>query len=153
VGFELAKAFGTNYVVNSKPIEKSFRKIAYKSRKHLLVFEGGESMRLDPYAIEEGITGTKRLLHHLKMINSPQTYQNTIFIKESDWNRAKASGIFSCAVKLGDFVRKGEVIAQISDPFGQEIIPVKAGTNGYVIGLNNNPVINVGDALIHLGKE
>ena len=110
-------------------------------------------MRLDPLAIEEGVSGTKRLLHHLKMIDSPQLSQNTRILKGSEWNRAKASGIFSCSVKLGDFVRKGEVIAQISDPYGQEIIPVKAGTNGHVIGLNNNPVINVGDALIHLGKE
>ncbi len=153
VGLELAKAFGTHYVVNSKPIEKSFRKIAYSNRKHLLVYEGGESMRLDPYAIEEGIVGTKRLLHYLGMVNSPQLPQNTIILKDSEWNRAKASGIFTCLVKLGDFVRKGEIIAQISDPFGQEIISVKAGTNGHVIGLNNNPVINVGDALIHLGKE
>jgi len=153
VGLELAKAFGTHYVVNSKHIEKSFRKTAYKSRKHLLVYEGGESMRLDPYAIEEGITGTKRLLNHLEMINEPQLPQNTIILKDSEWNRAKASGIFSCSVKLGQFVRKGEVIAHISDPYGQVIVPVKASVNGHIIGLNNNPVINVGDALIHLGKE
>jgi predicted deacylase len=56
-------------------------------------------------------------------------------------------------VKLGDFVRKGELMAHISDPYGQVIVPVKATTNGHVIGVNKNPVINVGDALIHLGKE
>jgi predicted deacylase len=153
VGVELAKAFGTHYVVPSKHIDKSFRKTAFKSRKHLLVYEGGESMRLDNYAIEEGITGTKRLLHHLEMINAPQLPQNTIVLKESEWTRAKASGIFYSSVKLGDFVKKGEIIARISDPYGQVIVPVKANTNGHVIGLNNNPVINVGDAIIHLGKE
>lgn len=153
VGVELAKAFGTHYVVPSKHIDKSFRKTAFKSRKHLLVYEGGESMRLDNYAIEEGITGTKRLLHHLEMINAPQLPQNTIVLKESEWTRAKASGIFYSSVKLGDFVKKGEIIARISDPYGQVIVPVKASTNGHVIGLNNNPVINVGDAIIHLGKE
>ncbi len=153
VGVELAKAFGTHYVVPSKHINKSFRKTAFKSRKHLLVYEGGESMRLDNYAIEEGITGTKRLLHHLEMINAPQLPQNTIVLKESEWTRAKASGIFYSSVRLGDFVKKGEIIARISDPYGQVIVPVKASTNGHVIGLNNNPVINVGDAIIHLGKE
>lgn len=153
VGVELAKAFGTHYVVPSKHIDKSFRKTAFKSRKHLLVYEGGESMRLDNYAIEEGITGTKRLLHHLEMINAPQLPQNTIVLKESEWTRAKASGIFYSSVRLGDFVKKGEIIARISDPYGQVIVPVKASTNAHVIGLNNNPVINVGDAIIHLGKE
>lgn len=153
VGLELAKFFGTDFVVNSKHIEKSFRKTAFNARKHLLVFEGGESMRLDSYAIEEGILGTKRLLNHLGMIDFALEKKNTVVISESDWVRAKASGIFYSSVKLGDFVRKGEVLARISDPYGQVVVPVKSSKNGHVIGLNNNPVINVGDALIHLGKE
>ncbi|TDQ19152.1 hypothetical protein DFQ04_0969 [Algoriphagus boseongensis] len=150
---ELAKAFGTHFVVNSKHIEKSFRKTAFNAKKHLLVYEGGESMRLDNYAIEEGITGTKRLLHHLGMIDFDQASKDTVVLKESEWTRAKASGIFYSSVRLGDFVRKGEIIARISDPYGQVVVPIKAATNGHVIGLNNNPVINVGDAVIHLGKE
>lgn len=153
VGVELAKAFGTHYVVPSKHIDKSFRKTAFKARKHLLVFEGGESMRLDNYAIEEGILGTKRLLNHLEMIEAYHEKKGTIVLKDSEWTRAKASGIFYSSVKLGDFVKKGEILARISDPYGQVVVPIKATTNGHIIGLNNNPVINVGDALIHLGKE
>lgn len=153
VGVELAKAFGTHYVVPSKHIDKSFRKTAFKARKHLLVFEGGESMRLDNYAIEEGILGTKRLLNHLEMIEAYHEKKETIVLKDSEWTRAKASGIFYSSVKLGDFVKKGEILARISDPYGQVVVPIKATTNGHIIGLNNNPVINVGDALIHLGKE
>ncbi|MBA4298651.1 hypothetical protein SAMN03080617_03075 [Algoriphagus alkaliphilus] len=153
VALELAKAFGTNFVVNSKHIEKSFRKTAFNARKHLLVYEGGESMRLDHHAIAEGIIGTKRLLHHLQMINSPQPSTHTLILKESEWTRGKASGIFFATVKLGESIKKGQLIANISDPYGQVIVPVKASANGYVIGLNNNPVVNVGDALIHIGKE
>ncbi|MCM0041478.1 MAG: succinylglutamate desuccinylase/aspartoacylase family protein [Algoriphagus sp.] len=153
IGVELAKAFGTHYVVHSKHIDKSFRKTAYKNKKHLLVYEGGESMRLDSYSIEEAITGTKRLLHHLEMIDSPQILQSTLVLKESTWIRAKASGIFSCVAQLGDFVRKGEVLASISDPYGQVVVPIKATTTGHLIGVNNNPVVNVGDALLHLGEE
>lgn len=151
VGLELAKAFGTHFVVNSKHIEKSFRKTAYMARKHLLVFEGGESMRLDNYAIEEGIAGTKRLLHYLGMIESSPSALETTILKDSQWIRAKASGIFYSSVKLGDSVKKGQILGRISDPYGQVIVPVKAVINGHVIGINNNPVINVGDAVIHVG--
>jgi hypothetical protein len=87
------------------------------------------------------------------MINSPQQPQETLILKSTEWTRAKASGIFYTSVKLGDSVKKGQLIARISDPYGQVIVPVKAATNGHVIGLNNNPVINVGDAVIHIGKE
>lgn len=153
IALELAKSFGTHFVVNSKYIEKSFRKSAYRLDKHIIVFEGGESMRLDDFAIDEGVLGTKRFLKSLGMISETIIKQATILLKESDWIRAKASGIFNSNVKLGESVKKGQILAKISDPYGQVKIPVKAPSNGHVIGINNMPVINVGDALIHVGKE
>ena len=153
VGLDLAKSFGTHFIVNSKHIEKSFRKTAFKARKHILVYEGGESMRVDDFAIEEGVQGTKRLLHSLGMLsNSTKSIECTI-LNESNWVRAKASGIFNSSVKLGESVKKGQIMAEISDPYGQVKIDVKSPTDGHVIGINNLPVINVGDALIHIGKE
>ncbi len=153
VALELAKAFGTHFIVNSKYIEKSFRKAAFQSNKRILVFEGGESMRLDDYAIEEGLNGTKRMLHHLGMLEHPAPSMDSILIKESNWTRARASGIFNASVKPGDSVKKGQILARISDPYGQVKIPVKSSVNGYIIGINNLPVINTGDALVHIGKE
>lgn len=151
-GLELAKAFGTHYVVNSKMIDKTFRKAAYMAKKHILVFEGGESMRIDELSTEEGVNGTKRLLNYLGMIAEKPEAKDTLILSNSDWVRSRASGIFNSSVKLGDQVKKGQILARISDPYGQVKIPVKAPSNGYVIGLNNLPVINVGEALVHVGK-
>lgn len=153
VAVELAKSFGTNFVVNSKVIEKSFRKTASKAKKHIIVYEGGESMRLDEFAIEEGVNGAKRMLKSLGMIDEAPEPLHTIMLKESSWVRARASGIFNASLKIGDQVKRGQVLARISDPYGQIKIPVKAPSNGYIIGMNNHPVINTGDALVHLGKE
>ncbi|NVK49519.1 MAG: succinylglutamate desuccinylase/aspartoacylase family protein [Cyclobacteriaceae bacterium] len=150
---ELAEVFGTFYIVNSKVIDKSFRKAARSAGKHVLVFEGGESMRLDDQAIEEGVAGTKRVLHHFGMIEHASEKRDSIILKESSWIRARASGIFNSSIQLGDYVKKGQILARISDPYGQVKIPVKSPSNGYVIGINNLPVINAGEALIHLGKE
>lgn len=152
-GLELAKAFGTHFILNSPHIDKSFRKEAYKRQKHILVYEGGESMRLDDYAVEEAILGTKRMLHFLGMLEDETAPRSTIMIKESSWVRAKVSGIFSSNVGLGDEVKKGQIIAKITDPYGQVKVPVKATNNGHVVGLNNNPVVNAGDAIVHVGKD
>ena len=149
---ELAMAFGTHFVVNSKLIEKSFRKAAFKAKKHLLVFEGGESMRIDELSTDEGVAGIKRMLFHLDMLESGPEKKETGILQSSDWIRARSSGIFNSSVRLGDEVKKGQVVARISDPYGHIKIPIKAPSNGYVIGINNLPVINVGEALIHLGK-
>ncbi|TVP43159.1 MAG: succinylglutamate desuccinylase [Mongoliibacter sp.] len=151
-GVELAKAFGTHFILNSPHIDKSFRKEAYKRKKTILVYEGGESMRLDDFAVDEAIAGTKRMLGHLGMLGEPTFTKNTLILKESSWLRAKASGIFNSTVKLGDEVKKGQMLAKISDPYGQVKVPVKSTYNGHVIGLNNNPVVNAGDALVHIGR-
>jgi predicted deacylase len=151
-GLELAKAFGPHFIVNSPHIDKSFRKEAYKDKKSILVFEGGESMRLDDFAVEEAIGGTTRLLRYLGMIDETVLENDSLIVKESSWVRAKISGIFIPTIKLGDPVKKGQVIAKISDPYGQVKVPVKSTSKGFVIGLNNLPVINAGDALVHVGK-
>lgn len=151
-GLELANAFGTHFILNSPHIDKSFRKEAYKRRKHILVYEGGESMRLDDYAVEEAIEGAKRMLSYLGMLPGDLPSKDTIMIKESSWVRAKVSGIFSSNVRLGDEVKKGQIIAKITDPYGQVKVPAKATNNGHVVGLNNNPVVNAGDALVHIGR-
>ncbi len=153
--YDLAKAFGTHFILDSPHIDKSFRKEAFKRMKHILVYEGGESMRLDDYVVEEAIAGTRRLLVHLGMMDAEGQAdpKQTIIIKESAWTRAKVSGIFSSSVQLGDPVRKGQMLAKISDPYGQVKVPVKSPSNGFVVGLNNNPVVNAGDALVHIGKD
>lgn len=152
-GMELANAFGTHFILNSPHIDKSFRKEAFKRKKTILVYEGGESMRLDDYAVEEAIAGTKRMLVHLGMLEESALPKKTIMLKESSWSRAKVSGIFNSTVTLGDEVKKGQMLAKISDPFGQVKVPVKATYNGHIIGLNNNPVVNAGDALVHIGRS
>lgn len=152
-GLELASAFGAPFIINSPHIDRSFRKEAFKFNKHILVYEGGESMRLDNPAIEEAIAGTKRLLYYLGMIGEGDPQQKeTLKLEESSWLRARVSGIFTATVNIGESVRKGQMLAKISDPYGQVKVPVKSLADGYVVGLNNLPVINAGDALFHIGK-
>lgn len=151
-GLELAKAFGAPFIINSAYIDKSFRKEAYKEKKSILVYEGGESMRLDDFAVDEAIAGTSRLLKYLGMIDGAPDHKSPLIVKESSWIRAKVSGIFIPTIKLGDPVKKGQVIAKISDPYGQVKVPVKSSSKGFVVGLNNLPVINAGDALVHVGR-
>jgi uncharacterized protein len=151
-GWELAKIFGAQFVINSPHIDKSFRKEAYKNGKHILVYEGGESMRLDDLSVEEAIAGTRRILQHLGMLDGELEPKEPLIIKESSWVRAKISGIFIPTVKLGDPVKRGQMLAKISDPYGQVKVPVKSTTNGHVVGLNNLPVINAGDAIVHIGR-
>jgi len=149
----LARAFGAPYLINSNLIDKSFRKAAAQVGKAILVYEGGESLRLDPYAIQEGMNGVLRLMDHLGIKKSFLQPQQSVILRERSWTRAKMSGIFNAKVESGVKVNKNQLIAVITDPYGKLRIPVKSPIDGFVIGINNMPVVNAGDALFHIGKE
>lgn len=150
---KMAEAFHAPFTLDSPYRPKSLRQSAAKSGKRILVYEGGESLRFDEYAIEEGIAGMRRLMKYLGMTddNPPVPGHKNKIIKHSSWIRARYSGVFRSMVKAGQEVEKKQVVGTLADPFGEFVYQIKSHTDGYVIGLNNNPVIHQGDALMHIG--
>ncbi len=149
---ELAEAFHAPFTIDSPFRPNSLRREAARKKKNIIVYEGGESLRFDHHAIEEGIGGALRLMKHLNMIDwaSDPKEENRV-IENSTWLRAKYAGLFQSNVQCGQQVVKGEWVGTITDPFGEFKERVTATKTGYVIGLNNIPVINAGDALMHIG--
>ena len=147
---QLAHAFAPPVILNSTLIDKSFRKAANKKGKHILVFETGEALRLDEDGITEGVNGTLRVMKYLEMIESaPEPNETEVYYK-STWVRAKYAGLFQSRVRIGDHVKKRQVLGYVTDPFGRERFKTICTQTGRVIGLNNSPVVHKGDALIHI---
>lgn len=148
----LAEAFHPPFIVVKPPIGKSLRRIARDSGKRVIIYEGGEAGRIDELSVQEGIDGVKRMLHDLDMLpESPQPRFKTAFFSRASWVRASASGIFIWSQSSGVLVKKGEPLGVINDPYGQKKTIVYSNTTGYIIGHNNAPVVNQGDALFHIG--
>jgi hypothetical protein len=152
LNMELAQAFAAPFTINSELIDKSFRKEVNRLGKTILVYEGGESLRLDELAINEAKAGVYRLMQHLGMKNFNMLPQKTNVLNHNSWIRAKTSGIFNTYVEYGAKVYKNQPMAAITDPYGKTNTIIKCPHDAYIIGLNNMPVINAGDALIHLGN-
>jgi predicted deacylase len=151
---ELANAFNAPFTIDSSFRPASLRKEASKKGKNIIVYEAGESLRFDLHGIEEGVAGTLRLMKHLNMIDwAPEAKEENKIIWSSSWVRGKHAGLFQPNVTAGQLIHKGEWIGTITDPFGEFKEQVKAPETAYVIGLNNSPVINAGDALMHLGID
>ena len=55
-------------------------------------------------------------------------------------------------VTAGDFVEKGTVVASISSPFGDFEKEIKAPSSGYIICINHAPIVNQGDAIVHITR-
>jgi predicted deacylase len=150
----LANAFAAPFTIDAPFRPNSLRKEAARKGKNIIVYEGGESLRFDKQAIEEGVDGTLRLMQHLNMIDTappPKTESKTIWT--TSWIRGKHAGLFQPSVECGQLVHKGQWVGTITDPFGEFREEVKAHATAYIIGMNNGPVINAGDALMHLGMD
>ncbi|MEO9871538.1 succinylglutamate desuccinylase/aspartoacylase family protein [Ekhidna sp.] len=151
---KLAEAFGAKYIIHSPFREKSLRKEAAKRGKHILVYEAGESQRLRKNSIDEGVNGALRVMKYLGMRKeAPEPVHQSIRISSSSWLRSKAGGLYYSFVRPGEIVEKGQKVGIIAGPFGEFEKSVKSQFNGHIIAVNNNPVVNRGDALMHIGRN
>lgn len=149
-----AEAFGAPVILHSQLRDGSLRQAATKGGSHALVYEAGEPLRFDPEAIRMGVDGVLRVLAALKMRpRSPKKSRTPpVELSKATWIRARRGGILRLGVQLGQVVKKGERLGTIGDAFGDESVDVKATHGGIVIGQTNNPLVNQGDGIVHIGR-
>lgn len=56
------------------------------------------------------------------------------------------------SVDLGDQVAKNQKIGLVSDIFGEQRVPIRSPLDGLVIGMQLNPMVHRGDALVHVAE-
>jgi predicted deacylase len=153
----LADVFSAPFTLYSKNISGSFRSISEKLKVKMLLFEGGKSLDINHEIANIGIDGVKRLLAYLGMLDSNHIVAApevpSIYIEKSVWLRAKCSGLLHDYNTIGKFVKKGTILAIITDPFGKFERKVKAPHDGYIINANHSPIVYEGDAIYHMSKN
>lgn len=149
-----ARIFNAPFTILSKTITKSYRDTCAKQGTPVLLFEGGKSKDSNKAVAKVGVDGVMRILHHFEMLKPkfevPDPTGETIFIENSTWMRAKYSGLLHVKIPFGKHVEKGEYIATITDPYGKLRHKVKAPHEGYIINVNESPIVYQGDAIFHI---
>lgn len=153
INLDLAKAFGAPLIVNSRLRDGSFREAAWNRGKSILVFESGESMRMDENSIYEGIRGIRNLMNYTGMTKKSDDNRKSVLINKSSWIRAGYSGMFRAYKELGQEIKKNDVLASITDPFGESEYPIISKSGGYILSMRSHPIVNKGDALINIGRR
>lgn len=152
---ELAYAFGTPIILDSNIRDGSLRGAMTEENKPVLVFEGGEALRFDEIVIRaavKGIISVLRKAGSLPNIKKTKKTPDPFVARSSSWKRAEDSGLFRAHVKLGERVKKDDILGYISGPFGDSETEVKASFSGIVIGKSNLPLVNEGEALFHIAR-
>ena len=152
----LAEIFNAPFTFPSRLISGSFRKAAYRMGKPSIVFEAGESMRFDDYAILEGMQGVLNVLKTFDMINKIEPAYvergKTYLLNYRKWLRAPTAGMFIPEIINGSEVQKGQELGMITDTYAKHRRRIKAPYDGHILCINHQAVVNQGDALFHIGR-
>ncbi|SKB53125.1 hypothetical protein SAMN05660776_1696 [Salegentibacter holothuriorum] len=149
-----ARIFSAPFTIHSKTITKSYRETCAKKGIPVLLFEGGKSQDSNKDVAKHGVEGAMRILSFLEMLNPkfeyPDPIVETVVIENTNWMRAKYSGLLHMKIPCGKHVEKGEYIGTITDPYGKFRHKIKAVNTGYVININESPIVYQGDAVFHI---
>lgn len=149
----LAVAFGAPIIVHSALREGSLRQAAQALGVPVIVYEGGEGLRVDELSVKVGMEGVLHVMAHLGMIaqRGKRRPQPALSLA-TRWVRAGESGLFRPFRNIGDQVEEGEAIGVVADPYGEGETELRASLAGIIIGRANIPAVNQGDALFHLAS-
>lgn len=149
----LAEEFGVPVMLNSNLRDGSLREAAVEYGVKILLYEAGEALRFDELSIRAGVKGIENVLIALGMLRKRRSRKRRFepFVAyNSAWVRSSASGIVRDHVQIGDHVKKGQAMATVGDTFGELLTEVVATKEGVVIGKQNIPLVQEGDAMFHI---
>lgn len=151
----LAKAFEPEIILHSPLISRSFRRTVQLQDKPVMVVEIGESLRFDEHGIDQGVHLLARLLSNLGIqeTNLDRITDKTRVFGASKWVRSTASGLFQSKFNPGDEVQKRQVLGLVTDPYGRFKKSIRCTGEGILVGLNRNPIVSRGDALVHIAVD
>jgi predicted deacylase len=116
--------------------------------------EAGGTGQLIEEDIEEMVFGARNVLKAIKLWPGepePRPDEQLTMVR-GDWVRAGRAGLFYREVRLGQRVRQGDIIARISNLFGEISEEIRAPIDGIVFGLRHAAVANVGDYAANIGQ-
>lgn len=153
----LAKAFGTEVIVNSSGPDGSFRREACKAGCPTIILEAGEVLKVESTVQEMSQRGVTHIMAELDMIDvtdklRPLTAPHQMILQSSTWARASSGGFLTFHVAPGDTVEKGQPLATNTCLLGIEHETIISPHNGIVLGMTTIPAVSPGDPIVHIAS-
>ena len=151
----MARAFGAPVILTSPLRDGSLRGEAAERGTPVLLYEAGEGLRFDEFAVRVGLAGILRVMRDEAMLAAKgiaKARTPSLSCRASTWLRAPVGGLLRTFRAEGEIVEEGDVLAAVSDPTGTVEAELLAPGSGILIGRAVLPVVNEGDAVFHLAE-
>ncbi|NIQ92940.1 MAG: succinylglutamate desuccinylase/aspartoacylase family protein, partial [Desulfuromonadales bacterium] len=109
-------------IIESKLRDGSLREAVREMGIPMLVYEAGEALRFNEMAINLGVRGIVAVMREIGMLPRRKEKRGfePLVAKSTTWVRAPISGILPWRRPLGARVEKGDAVAVVADPFGEQ---------------------------------
>lgn len=149
--FNLETIWGTSNKLNGRTLS-----VARDHDVPAIYTEFGGGGRFRKFIVKEYVQGCLNVMNTLGMSGGAVAHAKCLYEVEDHREEsghlqvmlpAPAEGFFEPVVRLGDFVKDGQLIGTISDPFEQKVTSVHADQEGMVFLLRAIPSVKTGDTL------
>lgn len=151
----MARAFKAPIILDAALRPGSLREAAEKEDATVIVYEAGEALRFNEWAVSIGVKGCLSVMREIGMLSPPAKpgrAKPSSMSRNSTWVRAPNSGVVQIIKKLGAHVVKGDCLGTVSDPFGENQSEILSPANGIIIGETVLPLAHRGEALLHIAE-
>ena len=150
----MALAFGIDHIVvdRNRPTDPArslyCSTTAITRGKPAMTVESGFLGTTDPESVERIIFGVRGVLRDLKMLDEgPAPLTKAVYLDPAEVIGSPETGILYEHVEPGQMVKKGAVLAHITDFFGERIAEVLSPLDGIVLYIVATPPITKGQPI------
>lgn len=149
---QFSKMFHDVTVLDGAGAPGTLRRAAVDAGIPAVTLEAGEPLRLQLKEVKQSVNGIKAVMYHMNMIDQKPSRapKQNVFYK-STWLRADQSGVFLTEAKLGQNVKKGDILGTVTDPITNRSSVIRTNVDGQIIGLALNQMVMPGFAAYHVG--
>lgn len=153
----MAEAFGAPVMIHANLRDGSLREEATSRGIPTLLYEAGEALRYNARVVRVGVVGVLGVMKSLGMIEEAPPAHKTLVARRSSWVRAPKSGFLVHRVDLGERVKKGDRLGAIHTRLHHPLVRktrtiIRAHQGGMIIGITRNPLVYVGDPVVHIAS-
>ncbi len=150
---DLARAVGAEIIVHNEGADGTVRDAVASRGVPAITIEIGDPQVLDREKVRDTRIGIREILEHLEMVPPDERVaeRSAVECRRSYWLYTDTGGLLDVKVDLAHRVTKGDVIATLVDPWGQQLRTYRAPEDGIIVGCSTNPVARGGSRIVHLG--
>ncbi|SEW12436.1 succinylglutamate desuccinylase/aspartoacylase family protein [Natrinema salifodinae] len=150
---ELAKAFGCGYVLDQKGPDGQLARAAPDKGIPTVDPELGGAVGWDETSIRKGVEGVFNVLRYYGFLDGDQPVDPQTRAKGFEQYGTPAGGLVDLKKDLGDRVRPGETLFEVTTPFGEPKAEITADSEGILWRARRLPQVATGEYVCSVGTD